>query len=206
MKPKYPLRKSDAAVALFGSLLVMTLTHGCASSQGAKVVTKREMPDLAMPSSGKAKLVFFRPDSNSGIDIGVHDGEQLVAKLPGKTYAVYECAPGQHLFSGSFGNLDMVNANLLPDRIYYVKAGLVVQMIGPAWVKLVPIKSQTAEWQEMSKTLPKLEKKIVTPEESEHDVKGIARYMERLKFYQNKPGAVFETIQPEYGQSAPLYP
>lgn len=158
-----------------------------------------------MPSPGKAKVVVFRPDSNGGIDVGVHDGEQLVAKLPGKSYTVYECAPGQHLFSGSFGNLDILNANLSPERIYYVQAGMVVQMFGPAHIKLSPMKPDTAEWRKMAQVLPRLEKRVVTPVEAERDRKGIERYMERLKFYQNKSGAVFESILPEYGQTTLLY-
>jgi hypothetical protein len=191
-------------LAMSNLLLVIILAAGCAASKETKV-SSRAMPDLAMPSPGKAKVVFFRPDSNGGIDVGVHDGEQLVAKLPGKSYTVYESAPGRHLFSGSFGNLDILNANLSPDRIYYVQARMVVQMFGPAHIKLSPMTPDTADWQKMVQVLPKLKKRGVTPQEAEHDRKGIVQYMERLKSYQDKPGAVFESILPEYGQSTSLY-
>ncbi len=135
----------------------------------------------------------------------MHDCEQLVAKLPGKSYTVYECAPGQHLFSGSFGNLDILNANLFVDRIYYVQARMVVQMFGPAHIKLSPMKPDTDDWRKMAQVLPKLERRVVTPQEAEHDRKGIEKYMERLKSYQDKPGAVFESILPEYGQNTLLH-
>jgi hypothetical protein len=188
------------------ALLAGTFLPGCASSSPPKLDSTK-VADFAVPGSGKAKVIFFNPDKNSGIDVGVHDGEQLVAKLRGKSYCVYECEAGKHVFSGSFGNLDIVDAELLANRIYYVKGGMVVQMFGPAWVKMVPLHpdSPRKEWDEMLKTLPRLDKSIVTPEQVEHDRRGIERYMERFKAYREKPGAVFETVQPEYGQTTSVF-
>jgi len=63
----------------------------------------------------------------------VHDGERLIGRSSSATYFIYECDPGQRVFSFSFGNLDILNADLLPDRIYYVKVMAVAQAWGPAW-------------------------------------------------------------------------
>jgi hypothetical protein len=202
-------KQFDTKLGMFGLLLTMVLVQGCASSSPKRSkADNAAMPDFAMPSPGKSKVIFIRPNSNGGIDVGVHDGEQLAAKLSGKTYGVYECDPGQHLFSGSFGNVAILEATLLPDRIYYVKAVLVVQTWGPAWVKLSPIHPGGAgsDWQQMARTLADVKMSVVTPEQAEHDRKGIGRYMERMKVYRNKPGAVSETILPEYGQATPARP
>jgi len=78
----------------------LALLHGCASSDSSTraVRAPQNAADFALPSPGKAKVIFYRPNKNGGIDIGVHDGERLIAKLPGKTYGVYECAPGESMF------------------------------------------------------------------------------------------------------------
>jgi hypothetical protein len=200
-------KKYRAKIGMFGLLLVVTLGQGCASS-GTSNTVKSVTSEFAMPSPGKAKVIFVRSTSNGGVDLGVHDGERLVAKLSGKTYGVYECEPGQHLFSGSFGNLYILNANLLPDRIYYVKAVLIDQMWTSAFVKMTPLYPGAAgsDWEKMPRILTKLKKSIVTPEQAERDKKGIDRYMERLKVYRDKPGLVLESILPEYGQTTSLYP
>ncbi|HWN93562.1 MAG TPA: hypothetical protein VNT99_00905 [Methylomirabilota bacterium] len=204
---KTPSKAFRVTIEIVGFFLALTLLQGCASSGEVKVDASKRA-DFAVPTSGKAKVVFYRPKKEASIDIGVHDGEQLVAKLPGKTYCIYECDPGPHLFSGSFGNLDIVNADLLPNRIYYVKTALVPQWVTAAHVKMTPIHPSRAgsDWQEMPRTLMKLEKRIVTPQEVERDRKGIEGYMQRMKVYRDKPGAVFESILPDYGQSSALYP
>ena len=201
------IRQKKCGAEMFALLIALVLAAGCASSR-TSMPDKRAMPDFALPTPGKAKVVFFRPNSNGGIDIGVHDGERLIAKLSGETYGVYECEAGQHVFSGSFGNMEILDANLLPDRIYYVEAVLAVQMWTPAWVKMTPLHPGAAgnEWQKLPRTLADLEKSVVTPEQAERDRKGIERYMERLKVYRDKPGAVFPKILPEYGQTTSLYP
>ena len=192
----------------FIALLVIagTFLQGCASSTPAKLDPEK-MADFAMPSPGKAKLIFFRPNKDLEMDINVHDGKALAARLLGETYGVYECQSGPHTFSASFGNLDIVNAELLPDRIYYVRAVLVPQMWTPAWVKMKPVHPGSGDdWQEMREAVSRLKKRVVTPESAAHDMKGIERYMERFEVYKNKPGAVFERILPEYGQSTPAFP
>jgi len=59
---------------------------------------RKTLPILHCHLPAKPKLFSIRPNKNGGIDIGVHDGERLIAKLPGKTYGVYECAPGESMF------------------------------------------------------------------------------------------------------------
>jgi hypothetical protein len=181
------------------------LAQGCVS-QGSSPADKS---DFGMPQPGKAKVIFICPVSGGGLEVGVHDGEQLVAKLPYKTYGVYECNPGPHLFSGSFGNVAILNANLLPDRIYYVVADFQARTFGVAWVKLVPLYPGGSEikWQKLPEVLARMRKGVaVTPEIAERDRAGIGGYMERLNTYRDKPAAGLHTILPEYGQTTPIFP
>ena len=207
------ITKTIGATLLVGAALITSWSTGTPEShapgtQAPAIVAQEPLKsDAAVPSPGKARVIFYRPESGGGVDLGVHDGDRLVAKLFGHTYGAYECDPGPHVFSGSFGNMEILNATLLPDRIYYVKGRLVAQMWTSAFVELTPLHPGTPgkEWTALPRVLSRLKKSVVTPEQAERDKKGIGHYMERLKAYQDKPGAVPKSLLPEHGQSTSFY-
>ena len=61
---------------MFGLLLVSVLLSGCTATT---IMDSAKRADLGMPSPGKSKVVFVRPDkfAGSGIHFGVHDEERL---------------------------------------------------------------------------------------------------------------------------------
>jgi hypothetical protein len=194
-------RKLSTRIAVFGALLAAVILSGCASTGHQDAGTLAL--DLSMPAPGKSKVVFIRPKSDvNALHFGVHDGERLIGRSSASTYFVYECDAGHHVFSSSFGNVGILNAELLPDRIYYVKVMGVLQSWGPAWVKMTALYpgGNGIDWAQMPNVLAELRKSIVSNDQVEHDRTGIEGYRERMKKYQSSA----ESINPEYGQIAPL--
>jgi hypothetical protein len=200
-------RKLCATTALFGLLLAVVMVSGCASTSGVDKTGSTLRADLAMPSPGKSKVVFLRPGSFAfAVHFGIHDGEQLVGKSSSSSYFAYECDPGHHIFSTSMDNVAFLNADLLPDRIYYVR----VKAIFGTWiagVKMFALYPDCAEfnWKKIPKTLTKLEKETITNEDVRRDAVKAKEYMEQLKEKQDKakPDAP-NKILPEYGQTTSL--
>jgi len=185
-------------------LLVTTLAfaNGCASTpkSGLKL-----SPDLGMPAPGKSKVVFLRPGHAAyAVHFGIHDGDRLVGRSSSSEYFAYECDPGPHVFSASMDNLAFLDADLLPDHIYYVRVRAVMGLWIAA-VKMGPLYPgcPDIDWEKLPKIISGLEKTTITSADVEHDAKSIQGYLERLKSYQdkNKNGG---KILPQYGQPAPL--
>jgi len=186
-------------------LVSALLAAGCASTHADKSAKSASIPT---PPAGKSEVVFMRPGSDGkGIDFAVRDGDRLIGKSLSSTYFAYECDPGHHVFSSSFGNLTILSAELLPDRIYYVNVRGQLRAFGPVWVKMEPLYPDCAamKWDKLPETLADLKETTVTSAEVEHDLKGIENYKERMKKYENDPQHN-ERILPEYGQTRPIQP
>jgi len=193
---------------MFGLLLALVMATGCASqaNTGAGNHASNLRPDLAMPAPGKSKVVFLRPGHFAwAVHFGVHDGERLVGRSSSSTYFAYECDPGHHVFSASMDNLAFLNADLLPDRIYYVRVKA-VWGVNIAAVKMFALYPGSADfnWTEIPKTLAKMAPEKVTDKAVQHDAEGSKAYMERLKKYQDE-AQNGGTILPEYGQTTSLF-
>lgn len=186
-------------------LLPLVFGAGCASTVYTR--GQKNALNLSMPAPGKAKVVFVRPSQflAHAMRFHVHDEDRLIGVLSSSTFFVYECDPGPHVFSSSMENMAILEADLLPDRIYYAKlsAGM------GAWIARVNLYSLHPDcagnlWPEMPKILGHVEETIATPEEVAADVKGAANYMERMKKYRSQPQS--ERILPDHGQNQPIGP
>lgn len=201
------MKKLSAKIAMFGLLVVTVLVNGCASTTdtAAGKPALNLGPDFEMPAPGKSKVVFIRPGHFAyAVHFGVHDGERLIGESSSSEYFAYECDPGHHVFSTSMDNLSFLDADLLPDRIYYVRVEAVMGM----WIAGVKMSAlypgcAAINWQKMSKIVAKLEKTAITSDDIERDTKKIDGYMTRLKKYQDKSKDGGK-ILPEYGQTMPL--
>jgi hypothetical protein len=175
------------------------------------VTGKKEAMHIPMPASGKAKVVFFRADKSGlggRINFRIHDGDQLIGVLIRDSYFVYECEPGDHFFSSSMENVAMLDANLLPDRIYYAKASAAPG----CWVARVKMSSLHPGgagdlWPQLPKLLPRLRETTLFPEVVEHERQGTTRYMERVQKWRQEDylsNTNREQILPEHGQTKPI--
>ena len=201
------MKKLSTMTAMLGLLLVTMFASGCASTAHMDAA---KIADLGMPAPGKSKVVFLRPSHLAfAVHFAVHDGEKMIGRSSSAEYFTYECDPGQHVFSTSMENLAFLDADLLPDRIYYVK----IQATMGFWIARVKMSAlypgcTEIKWEELPHILAKLEKTTITSEDVTNDLKGIKGYMERLKEYQDKPQKDPNAVKilPEYGQTTPLTP
>lgn len=193
-------QKQIVRVLAFCLLLALCILGSGCASKGVVGKGKRST-NLGMPSPGKAKVVFFRSSLlGTAIIFGVHDGDKLAAILPYESFCTYECDPGYHLFSSTMGSEAVIDANLLPDRIYYVMVSA-----GSTFRAMHPNRPDRF-WRKMPEWLLGLRETVVTPQMREHDQEGISNHMVRVqKHYKEKYilDPKREQILPEYGQLKP---
>jgi len=76
---------------------------------------------MQKPSEGKAIVNFIRPSSfGKGVQVSIWDNDKLIGMTTGKMAFQYECDPGKHLFIAWSEYKSPVEAELLPDRVYYI--------------------------------------------------------------------------------------
>ncbi|MBW1924657.1 MAG: hypothetical protein JRF59_10915 [Deltaproteobacteria bacterium] len=100
--------------ALVVTALVVVLA-GC----GAKYM--KVTPPMESPPEGKALVNFVRPSFfGKAVSASIWDGEKLIATVYGKQAFQYECEPGKHLFISWTEYKSPLEADLLPNHVYYV--------------------------------------------------------------------------------------
>jgi hypothetical protein len=112
---------------------------------------------MQKPSEGKALVNFIRPSSVGGAaQVTIWDNDKLIGYTAGKMAFQYECDPGKHIFISWSEFKSPVEAELLPNRVYYI-----ILRIRPGWWRArlhqVPINPQHEMWQDAltwQKTLP----------------------------------------------------
>jgi hypothetical protein len=219
-------------LSISASLATLFLTAGCASTEKKVDLAamfpikpnevKKKWPaadcralQISMPSSGKAKVVFVRPVTFPvmvDFTINLHEGDRLIGRLPRASYCDYECEPGRHVFSWTEASVAMLDADLLPDRIYYVVACVTFDVKGMAGIcphHLKPIHpaSPNSLWTQLQENLPLLKESTITAEQIDHDRKGIENYLIRINKYRQEkylPNPAREQVLPEYGQLRPI--
>jgi predicted class III extradiol MEMO1 family dioxygenase len=137
---------------------------------------------MARPSEGKALVNFLRPSSTgAAVTITIWDGEKLIGMPRGKQAFQYECDPGNHLFISWSEFKSPVEAELLPDRVYYI-----VLRVRMGWWRMrlhqVPINPHHELWSDAlnwQKTLPNYEfdRAVLSTIEAEHKDK-IREYLQ----------------------------
>lgn len=95
--------------------------------------------NLASPSEGKS-LVYFVRSSGTGalVNFKYFDGETYLGKFSGLNYFILECEPGKHIFWVTSENRDFVEAELLPDKVYFIEVRPTIGAVYAA-VKLFPV-------------------------------------------------------------------
>ncbi len=108
------LKYIRSAFLLFVMVVAMT---ACAGSSG---YMKPSEP-LVKPDSGKALVYVFRPSGfGYAVDFQVWDGEKLVGVSLAKSYLQYMADPGKHIFMAVAENKSFVEADLAPNKTYYL--------------------------------------------------------------------------------------
>lgn len=132
---------------------------------------------LATPAEGKS-LVYFVRSSGTGalVNFKYFDGETYLGKFSGLNYFILECEPGKHLFWVTSENREFVEADLLPDKVYFIEVRPTMGAVKAA-VKLFPIAADN------QKGTAKLYKIIARKEPIALTEKDFSDEQESLEFY-----------------------
>jgi len=157
---------------------------------------------LQKPSEGKALVNFLRPSSTGGAaQVTIWDNDKLIGFTAGKMAFQYECDPGKHLFIAWSEFKSPVEADLLPNRVYYI-----VLRIRMGWWRArlhqVPVNPQSEMWQDAltwQKTLPNYKPDAAALAEIE--AKNHDKITEYLQNYQNEVAGTkyVQYLKPEDG-------
>jgi hypothetical protein len=117
---------------------------------------------IAVAPENKSLIYFIRPQEQGHlINAAVYDGDEFIGFVPYKQKLPYYAAPGQHRFMVVSETADFMDADLLPNKTYYVQ------------VKLI--------WSERFLLLPITKYELTTNE--------VTTWIEEARLIENKPGA-----------------
>ncbi|MBW2016911.1 MAG: hypothetical protein JRJ01_08735 [Deltaproteobacteria bacterium] len=138
--------KKWGKVVLFVAFIL--LAAGCA---GSSPYMRQSSPPGDNPPADKARVYFMRP---SGFGFAVHfqiwDRENLIGLAQAKSYFVYECDPGKHLFIGIAENKRAVEADLKAGKSYYILTQ--VKMGGwKARMGFIPVRRNSEYWDQVER-------------------------------------------------------
>jgi hypothetical protein len=141
---------------------------------------------ISPPSPGKS-VVYFARTSGMGaiVNFTYCDSASLIGRFSGPGYIRYECEPGHHFFWARSENRDFVEAELAPDKVYFILAYVGMGAV-KASVDLIPL-NPAKDIKDMERILKLIDKQTNrTPDEEQlrSDREELAPVIERgLKQY-----------------------
>lgn len=120
------IRKNVLATSVCVIAVLTLLVSGCAHSGRISKSMQAGFGEGATgPQEGKAMVVFMRPASlgyniQSSVFEIKDNKPELIGIIAAKTKVAYQADPGQHLFMVIGESADFMNANVLPNKTYYV--------------------------------------------------------------------------------------
>jgi hypothetical protein len=132
------------------SVVVILLAAGCA---GKSKYMRTAIPPAEGSPAGKAMVYFLRP---SGLGYAVHfqiwdyykSDYKLIGLSQAKSYFVYECDPGKHLFIGFAENKRAVAADIEAGKSYYI----ITQVKMGGWkarMAFIPVTRESEFWNQV---------------------------------------------------------
>ena len=142
-------------------LIVLFMAFGCA---GSSQFMRKAAPSEVGPTPDKALVYFMRP---SGFGFAIHfqiwDSHELIGLAQAKSFFVYECDPGKHLFIGIAENKHAVEAELEAGKSYYILTQ--VRMGGwKARMGFIPVTRGSEYWDKVEGY--KTELNFIVPDEA----------------------------------------
>jgi hypothetical protein len=137
------------------------------------------------PSEGKALVNFVRPSAAGyAAKATVWDGDKLIGVSFGKQYFQYECEPGRHLFLAWSEYKSPVEADLAPNKTYYI-----VLRVRPGWwrarIHQVPINKEHPAWGETMQSIVTLPHRTFDqPTLAAAEAESRPKILDYLKYYE----------------------
>lgn len=157
--------------------------------------------EIPPPPAGMSTVYFFRTSSlGAAINFSYFDSTRLIGRFNGPKYIRYDCRPGAHLFWARSENKDFIEADLQPDKIYFIlavpqmgafKAAVQIEAVDPGDIKTL---------EKIAKLMAKKPGETFTPEKlasDEKDLKdAVANGMERYQELKAKNTAIPKLDKP----------
>ena len=153
---------------------------------------------LKTPKEGKCLVYIMRSNNMGGaLNFRVFKNEQFLGALPSRSYFIYECDPGEHLFWAASENRDFVEATLEANKVYVIdlraKIGLLIAAVG--------VEPYSPDNKKHVKRLNKVLKKhinanIVDVDRTEEKEDNIAKAMEAYNKIKDKDNSKIKKLKP----------
>ena len=137
--------------------------------------------EIAPPAPGPSVDDIVRTSIyGAALNFSYMDSATLIGRFPGPAYVRYECEPGHHLLWARSENRDYVEAELAPDKIYFILA-LVETGAIKAQVDLIPINPSrdTKDMARMMKLIERIRPMKFTDTELKADALDLAPAIDR---------------------------
>lgn len=110
--------------SLFVAALVACIAPAVASDK-YEIHDDQKMDDSRRPAPGKALVYFVRTQvAGAAISVQLVADRKALGWTRSKTFVVFEGDPGKHEFASISEGGALLDADLLPDRIYYVQVAI----------------------------------------------------------------------------------
>jgi hypothetical protein len=103
------------------ALLSLCFFTGCAAVPMASTQADLTAKEFKIPSNNKAGVYIYRNESfGAAIKMGLLADERFIGSTAAMTYHYIELTPGSHIFRGTAENDSVINADLMPNKLYYI--------------------------------------------------------------------------------------
>ena len=184
------------AVAL---LCAVVAAPGAASDKYDKGTT---IDGSRRPAPGTALIYFVRPQFlGAAIKTKLFADGELMAILGAGTWAVWEGPPGKHEFATESENAGLLDAELAPDKIYFVQVAIHMgAMKARTHFEVVRPGSEAAD--EVGKKYHEARQALLTDEGRAWVAENRAKIDQTIAKYRQK-GEEIELLEPEDGAAEP---
>lgn len=147
----------------------------------AAVFSAQAQDELEPPAPGKSVIYIARTTPyGANFNFTYLDSATLLGRCAGPAYIRYECDPGHHVIWARAENRDYVEAELAPDKTYFILATVGVGMV-TVQVDLVPINpsKDLKEMERIFKLIAKQRPVKFSPAQLESDKTDLGPAIER---------------------------
>src|SRR5262245_30266434 len=119
------MRRTAAWIPFCLALALMVPASQVHASDKYTVHKDKPMDHSRRPAAGKALVYFIRSQTmGAAVKVKLYADGKFIGIISSHTYIPFECDPGKHEFVANAENAGLLEAELLPDRIYYVQVAI----------------------------------------------------------------------------------
>lgn len=157
---------------------ILTLVLLCSISITSFAQIKSDK--ITPPSEGKSVIYFLRTTSLGALmNMRYFNKDSYIGKFKGVNYLRYECDPGKTYFWIKAENIDVLEANLEPNKIYLVETNAAMGAFSAAAKFKIVDFENPKQIKRINKLLAKKESKTFTEEELKKHMKRMSKAFQK---------------------------